>query len=108
VEPTLATTTAAGKGVKVPADLGLSVIDSPSPAAYPISSQTFVDVYKDLCKGGLDQGKAKAVKGFIDYGLGDGQSVLGQLQYAKLPAPLLSKAKAAASSLTCNGSPIAG
>ncbi|MEA2413032.1 MAG: phosphate transport system substrate-binding protein [Thermoleophilaceae bacterium] len=108
VEPTLATTTAAGKGVKVPADLGLSVIDSPNPAAYPISSQTFVDVYKDLCKGGLDQGKAKAVKGFIDYGLGAGQSVLGQLQYAQLPAPLLKKAQAASDGLTCNGSPVKG
>jgi phosphate transport system substrate-binding protein len=108
VEPTLATTTAAGKGVTVPADLGLSVIDSPNPAAYPISSQTFVDVYKDLCKGGLDQGKAKAVKGFIDYGLGEGQSVLGQLQYAQLPAPLLKKAQAASDSLTCNGTPVKG
>jgi hypothetical protein len=34
--------------------------------------------------------------------------VLGQLQYAKLPAPLLSKAKAASNSLTCNGSPVSG
>jgi phosphate transport system substrate-binding protein len=108
VEPTLATTTAAGKGVTVPPDLGLSVIDSPNPAAYPISSQTFVMVYKDLCKGGLDQGKAKAVKGFIDYGLGEGQSVLGQLQYAQLPAPLLKKAQAASDGLTCNGSPVKG
>jgi phosphate transport system substrate-binding protein len=108
VEPTLASTSAAAKGVKVPADLGLSVIDSPNPESYPISSQTFVDVYKDLCKGGLDEGKAKAVKGFIDYGLGDGQSVLGQLQYAKLPAALLTKTKAAADGLTCNGSPVTG
>jgi phosphate transport system substrate-binding protein len=108
VDPTLATTTAAGQGVKVPKDLGLSVIDSPNPGAYPISSQTFVVVYKDLCKGGLDKGKAAAVKGFIDYGLGEGQGVLGQLQYAKLPAPLLKKSQAASASLTCNGSPVTG
>ena len=108
VEPTLASTTAAGQGVKVPKDLGISIIDAPNPSAYPISSQTFVDVYKDLCKGGLDKGKAGAVKGFNDYGLGQGQSVLGQLQYAQLPAPILSKAKAAAGGLTCNGSPVTG
>jgi phosphate transport system substrate-binding protein len=108
VEPTLASTSAAAKGVKIPPDLGISVIDSPNPASYPISSQTFVDVYKDLCKGGLSQGTAKAVKGFIDYGLGEGQGVLGQLQYAKLPAALLSKSKAAAAALTCNGSPVTG
>jgi phosphate transport system substrate-binding protein len=108
VEPTLQTTTAAGQGVKVPKDLGISIIDSPNAAAYPISSQTFVDVYKDLCKGGLDKGRAASVKGFLDYGLGEGQSVLGQLEYAKLPAPLLKKSKAAATSLTCNGSSVSG
>jgi phosphate transport system substrate-binding protein len=108
VEPTLQTTTAAGDGVKVPKDLGISIINSPNAGSYPISSQTFVDVYKDLCKGGLDKGKAGAVKGFIDYGLGEGQSVLGQLQYAKLPAALLKKSQAASDGLTCNGSPVTG
>ena len=108
VEPTLETTTAAGEGVEVPEDLGIDIIDSPNGQSYPISSQTFVIVYKDLCKGGLDKGKAGAVKGFIDYGLGEGQDVLGQLQYAKLPPELLTKAQEASDSLTCNGSPLEG
>jgi phosphate transport system substrate-binding protein len=108
VDPTLASTTAAGTGVTVPKDLGISIIDSPNPSAYPIASQTFVDVYQDLCKGGLDKSKAGAVKGFIDYGLGAGQAVLGQLQYAKLPAPILTKAQAASNALTCNGAPVTG
>jgi phosphate transport system substrate-binding protein len=106
VEPTLDTTTAAGEGVKVPSDLGISIIDAPNPQAYPISSQTFVIVYKDMCKAGKSQGTASAVKKFVDYGLGAGQQVLGQLQYAKLPAELLSKAKAAAGTLQCNGKPL--
>jgi phosphate transport system substrate-binding protein len=108
IAPTLASTTAAGQGVKVPKDLGISIIDSPNPTAYPISSQTFVDVYKDMCKAGLDKGKSGAVVGFLNYGLGAGQDVLGQLQYAKLPAPLLAKSKAAVASLTCNGAPLKG
>jgi phosphate transport system substrate-binding protein len=108
VAPTLASTTAAGEGVSVPKDLGLSIIDSPNPKAYPISSQTFVIVYKDMCKAGIAKGTAQGVKKFIDYGLGEGQSVLGQLQYAQLPAALLSKSKAAASGLQCNGSPLGG
>jgi phosphate transport system substrate-binding protein len=108
VEPTLDSTTAAGDGVKVPKDLGISIIDSPNPASYPISSQTFVIVYKDLCKGGLDQGKAGAVKGFLNYGLAAGQDVLGQLQYAKLPDALKTKSQAAVDGLTCNGSPLKG
>jgi phosphate transport system substrate-binding protein len=106
VAPTLASTTAAGVGVKVPKDLGISIIDAPNPKAYPISSQTFVIVYKDMCKAGKSQGTAKAVKQFIDYGLGQGQSVLGQLQYAKLPSAVLSKSTAAASALQCNGAPL--
>jgi phosphate transport system substrate-binding protein len=106
VAPTLASTTAAGEGVSVPKDLGLSIIDSPNPKAYPISSQTFVVVYKDLCKGGLDKSKAQGVKKFIDYGLGEGQGVLQQLQYAQLPAALKTKAQKAADSLECNGSPV--
>jgi phosphate transport system substrate-binding protein len=107
VEPTLESTTAAGEGVKVPKDLGISIIDAPNPKAYPISSQTFVIVYKDMCKAGKSQGVAQGVKKLIDYGLGAGQDVLGDLQYAKLPDAVLSKAKEAASGLTCNGQPIA-
>jgi phosphate transport system substrate-binding protein len=106
VEPTLASTSAAGKGLSIPTDLGISTIDAPNPAAYPIASQTFIDVYKDVCKAGMKQSDAKALGTFLDYGLGEGQSSLSQLFYAKLPAPLLAKAKNAASSLTCNGSAI--
>ena len=106
VAPTLASTTAAGEGVKIPKDLGISIINSPNAASYPISSQTFVIVYKDGCKAGKSQGTVKSLKQFIDYGLGAGQDVLGQLQYAKLPSALLSKSKAAAASLQCNGAPV--
>jgi phosphate transport system substrate-binding protein len=106
VAPTLASTTAAGEGIKIPKDLGISIIDSPNTKAYPIASQTFVIVYKDMCKAGIAKSKAQGVKKLIDYGLGDGQSVLTQLQYAQLPAALKTKAQAAAGSLQCNGAPL--
>ena len=104
VEPTLDSTSAAGDGLKIPTDLGISTIDAPNGSAYPITSQTFIDVYKDVCKAGMKQSDAKALGTFLDYGLGEGQASLGQLFYAKLPAPLLAKAKSAAQSLTCDGS----
>ena len=47
---------------------------------------------------------ATALKQFVDYALGAGQDVLGQLQYGKLPPALLSQAKSAAGTLQCNGS----
>jgi phosphate transport system substrate-binding protein len=108
VEPTLASTSAAGVGVKIPADLGLKVINSPNPNAYPITSQTFIVVNKDLCKAGVPGGEeaAKGVAKFIEYGLGAGQEILAQADYAKLPAPILAKSKEAQKSLQCNGSAI--
>jgi phosphate transport system substrate-binding protein len=108
IAPTLASTSAAGEGLTIPPDLGISSIDSANPAAYPIASQTFVDVYKDVCKAGMKEGDAKALGAFLTYGLGEGQASLGQLYYAKLPSELLSKSTAAAKSVVCNGSPIGG
>src|SRR5436190_8771468 len=106
IAPTLQSTSAAGEGLKIPPDLGISSIDSANPAAYPIASQTFVDMYKDVCKAGMKESDAKALGAFLTYGLGEGQASLGQLYYAKLPSDLLSKSQAAAQSVTCNGSAI--
>lgn len=106
VDPTLASTTAAGANLKVPADLRLSAIDAPGASAYPIVSQTFIVVHQDLCKGGVSQGTATALVKFLNYGLGQGQQDAQQLSYAPLPGPLLAKAKKAVSSLQCNGAPI--
>jgi phosphate transport system substrate-binding protein len=106
IVPSLAAASAAAEGIKVPPDLTISVINSPNPTAYPITSQTFVIAYKDMCKAGVSQSVASGVKKFITYGLGAGQGVEKQLDYAPLPAALLSKATAQLSELTCNGSPL--
>jgi phosphate transport system substrate-binding protein len=107
VAPSLEAASAAAEGITVPSNLAISTINSPNAAAYPITSQTFVIVYKDMCKaGGASQSVASGVKKFITYGLGDGQSVAKQLDYAPLPASLQSKAQAQLNDLTCNGSPL--
>ena len=103
VAPSLASTSAAGVGVKVPADLRFSAINSPNPSAYPIASSTFLLVYKDMCKAGKSKTVAKRVKSWLDYALGPGQSVAPQLQYAALPSSLRTKAQAKVSALRCNG-----
>jgi phosphate transport system substrate-binding protein len=109
IAPELDSTSAAGDGLQVPEDLGISTINAPGKTAYPITSQTFIDTYKDPCKAlGMKQGDAKAMASFIDFALGDGQAELEQLKFAKLPDALLAKSKQAADSLTCNGSPISG
>jgi len=110
VSPTLASTSAAGEGVTVPANLGIKVINSPTATAYPLTSQTFIVVNKDLCKAGIPGGEnaAKGVVAFLDYGLGQGQSILSQADYAALPASILAKSKEAAAGLQCNGSAVSG
>lgn len=110
VSPTLQSTTAAAEGLTVPANLGIKVKNPSNPSAYPITSQTFIVVNKDMCKAGIPGGEAaaKGVKKFLEYGLGSGQSILSQADYAALPAEILSKSKEAVASLQCNGAAISG
>jgi phosphate transport system substrate-binding protein len=110
VAPSLASTSAAAKGLTIPPNLGIKISNPTDPAAYPITSQTFIVVFKDLCKAGVPGGEsaAKGVVRFITYGLGPGQSVLSQADYAALPSEVLEKSKAAAASVQCNGSSLGG
>jgi phosphate transport system substrate-binding protein len=108
VEPTLASTSAAAEGVTVPANLGIKISDPPGSGAYPITSQTFLVVNKDLCKAGIPGGEAaaKGVVKFLEYGLGEGQAILSKADYAALPAAILAKSKEALAGLQCNGTAI--
>jgi phosphate transport system substrate-binding protein len=111
VLPTIQNTSAAAGGIKVPSDLGISTINSPSSGAYPIVSQTFLDVYTDPCKSaGASSSVASGLKRFLTYAFGAGQQTLGgggnQLPYAPLPASLVAKDQQQLSTMTCNGSAI--
>jgi phosphate transport system substrate-binding protein len=108
IAPTLDSTSAAADGVTLPDDLRFSTIDAPGKTAYPITAVTFLLVYADPCKAGMAPDKAKALKAWLDYAEGDGQAVAGELQYAKLPDALHTKALAKVGGLTCNGQAIAG
>jgi phosphate transport system substrate-binding protein len=106
VPASLAGTTAAGEGLTLPDDLRFSAIDAPGAQAYPIASATFLLVFQDMCKAGLSEAKAKDVKIWLDYALGDGQTVAPELQYGSLPAPVLAASKAKVAGLLCNGAPL--
>ncbi len=111
VLPTIQNTSSAANGISVPTDLGISTINSSGSGAYPIVSQTFLDVYKDPCKsGGAKPSVASGLKKFLTYAFGDGQKTLGagsnQLPYAPLPAGLVSKDQAQLATMTCNGAPV--
>jgi phosphate transport system substrate-binding protein len=108
IAPSLASTSAAAEGLTIPPNLGIKVKNPSGTNAYPITSQTFIVVNKDLCKAGTPGGEtaAKGVVAFLNYGLGAGQSVLAQADYAALPAEILTKSKEAVAGLQCNGSKI--
>jgi hypothetical protein len=53
-------------------------------------------------------GRVLPVVKFLEYGLGEGQKILSQADYAVLPSAILEKSKAAVASLECNGLPISG
>jgi len=108
IVPSLESTSAAAEGVEVPANLGFKIKNPSSAKAYPITSQTFIVVYKDMCKAGIPGGEAaaKGVVAFLNYGFGSGQSILAQADYAALPTAILEKSKAAVTELKCNGAAI--
>jgi phosphate transport system substrate-binding protein len=110
VEPTLESTSAAAEGITVPANLGIKVKNPPGEKAYPITSQTFIVVNKDMCKAAVPGGEsaAKGVVRFLDYGLGEGQAILSKAAYASLPSEILAKSKEAVAGLQCNGASLGG
>jgi len=110
ISPSLESTSAAAEGLAIPANLGIKIKNPKASNAYPITSQTFIVVSKDMCKAGIPGGEsaAKGVVRFLDYGLGQGQTILAQADYAKLPAEILAKSKEAVAGLQCNGASLGG
>jgi phosphate transport system substrate-binding protein len=108
VEPSLQATSDAATGVTPPADLRFSTINATGDQAYPISAVTFLLVWQDMCKAGMQANEAKLVKNWLGYALGAGQQVAPQLQYAPLPDAIKTKAQAKVDGLQCNGAAIAG
>ena len=87
--PTVESTTAAASDVaaKLPpnTDYRISIANAPGAKAYPISSFTWIIVYKNQ----QHADKGKTLVDFLRWGLSDGQAVEASLYYAPLPSALL-------------------
>ena len=106
VEPSLEATSAAGEGVTPPEDLRFATINADGDQTYPISAVTFMLAWEDACRAGLSRETATNVKAWLNYALGEGQSVAPDLAYAPLPDAIKARAQAKVDALQCNGSPI--
>jgi phosphate transport system substrate-binding protein len=79
--------TKAAEGLKdVPADLRFSLTNAPGKGTYPICGTTWAVLY---VKQPAD--KAKLVREFLQWATHEGQDMTADLQYARLPAALVSK-----------------
>jgi phosphate transport system substrate-binding protein len=88
IVPTAESASAAGNGLTIKPDLTFSALNSPDPAAYPVTYQTWVIVYQKQ----PDATKAANQKGYLSYLLTDGQKLLADLDYAPLSKDIQSKA----------------
>jgi len=80
VKASLESTSAAANGVDIPADYRVSITDSPNEGAYPISTFTWLLVYR-----GMGGEKGKVMKDFLGWMIQDGQKSCQSLGYAPLP-----------------------
>ena len=104
VRPALESITAAAAAVagQMPDDLRVSITNSPSPTAYPISSFTYLLVYKEQ----QDQAKGKALVDFLWWAIHDGEQMAKDLLYAPLPQEVVKKAEQKINSITYQGKPL--
>jgi len=91
VAPTPESGAAALASVEMPENLRVWPVDPAAPEAYPITSFTWLLLYKKYD----DAAKLKALKDFITYGLTEGQSLATGLGYIPLPESVVAKANAA-------------
>jgi phosphate transport system substrate-binding protein len=91
VPPTLegASEAAAGTAAKLPAssDFRISIVNAPGAGSYPISSFTWIVLYKNQA----DAAKGKKLVDFIRWALENGDAAATSLQYATMPKSMKAK-----------------
>ena len=93
------TAAAAGSAANTPEDLRVSITNAAGADAYPISSYTYILVYKDQ----KDAARGKALVNFLWWGIHDGESFAKDLRYAPLPDDIVKRAEAKINSIVANG-----
>ena len=86
VEPTAASISAAASG-EIPADTRCSITNSDAAGAYPISTFTWMIIYKEQNYSDRSKGQAVATLDLLQYILSDeAQKITSEVHYAPLPA----------------------
>jgi phosphate transport system substrate-binding protein len=96
------TAAAASAAGAIPADLRFSIVNAPGDTAYPISTATWLLVYRDM----TDCPKGLALTRMLWWATHEGQRFNNDLAYATVPAELTQKSEAFIRQINVNGQPI--
>jgi phosphate transport system substrate-binding protein len=103
IEPTIESITAAAAeaAAKLPpnTDYRVSIVNAPGAQAYPISSFTWLLVYKNPA----DANKARILNDFLRWALTEGEKSAAALDYAPLPASVTQQLLARLDSIKAAG-----
>ena len=85
----------------------ISVVNAPGKDSYPISSFSYLLLYKDLSSNpSIDETKAKDMVDFISWAITDGQTFAPDLGYVPLPDEVVKLNQETLKSFTYKGSPV--
>jgi phosphate transport system substrate-binding protein len=99
VKPTLEAVSAAAAEAQMPDDFRVSIVNQPGKAAWPISTFTYLLVWKDA----PDATKGDALLKFVWWAEHDGQKTAPSLDYAPLPKAVVAKVEAQLKKMTVAG-----
>lgn len=104
VAPSIESVTAAAADslASTPEDLRVAITNTDGANAYPISSYTYILVYKNQ----TDAMKGKALVDFLWWAIHDGKQMAKELSYAPLPDEIVKKVEAKIKSITSGGKPL--
>ncbi len=105
IKPDLSSITLAG-AANIPEDTRVSVTNTDAPDGYPISSYTWILVYKEQNYKNRSLERAKQLVKLLWWMIHDGQKYTEPLDYAKLPNNAVKLAEKIIKSITYNGKPV--
>jgi len=105
INPDLKSITAAAN-VQIPKNTKVSIVDTDSPDGYPISSFTWIIVYKEQNYGGRDLKRAKALVDLLEWMNTEAQNYSEDLLYARIPENVQKINEENIKSITFSGKPI--
>jgi phosphate transport system substrate-binding protein len=106
VAPSIASVTAAAASMKLPknTDYRVSIVNAPGKDSYPISSMTWILVYKNQ----LDGVKGTKLVNFLRWAYTNGEKSAATLDYAPLPASMVAALQNRLNTISVAGAQVGG